>query len=392
MSGQHQLAGVADDDVVDLARAVDEDAHLPPRLDRDRRERPRQLRRRDVVGGHATPVEALERAQRRGGEARLVAVDFDTQRVARRPPERALATPGTTQRRLAPVALRPWRAPARTSACCGREAARGIGGARVARQREGLAAAAAEVDVAPVAALARLGHPRFAAEGAHPLAPRARCARAEPSRTLSNGSGSVRAAWHGSTAPSGATTTKRRRPAVHAGARAVGVPVGQNEDDLHPARQALASPRAPRRARGRSAPASGSSAVAFSCAHDTSWTLASSSRSAPSRSAIATTSSTRSRFARCRTTLSVSGSPSSFTHAGDAHLRRVRREPGDAVARGRVGVLHAELHVVDATARAARAARDRGERRSSRGSRRARDRALASRWPRDRSARAARRR
>ena len=61
-----------------------------------------------------------------------------------------------------------------------------VGRAQVAREGEGLAAAAAEVDVAPIAALARLGHPRVAAVGAERLAvgpdvaQRAACA---PSRT-----------------------------------------------------------------------------------------------------------------------------------------------------------------------------------------------------------------
>src|SRR5206468_8077228 len=47
----------------------------------------------------------------------------------------------------------------------GRQRARGVGGRRVAREVEGLTAAAAEVGAAPVTAPARLGHPRFAAEG-----------------------------------------------------------------------------------------------------------------------------------------------------------------------------------------------------------------------------------
>ncbi len=46
---QHQLGRVTDDDRVDRARSVDEHADLPARLERDRRERPRQLGRRDVV-------------------------------------------------------------------------------------------------------------------------------------------------------------------------------------------------------------------------------------------------------------------------------------------------------------------------------------------------------
>ena len=80
---QHQLPGVADDHVVDLARAVHERADLPPRLDGGLDERARQLGRRDVVGRNAAPVDALERPERRRREAGLVAVDFDARPLAR---------------------------------------------------------------------------------------------------------------------------------------------------------------------------------------------------------------------------------------------------------------------------------------------------------------------
>src|SRR6185295_13226018 len=49
----------------------------------------------------------------------------------------------------------------------GRERARRVGGGGRAREVEGLAAAAAEVDGAPRAALARLGHPGLTSEQVH---------------------------------------------------------------------------------------------------------------------------------------------------------------------------------------------------------------------------------
>src|SRR5437879_5661434 len=45
-----------------------------------------------------------------------------------------------------------------------RERAGGIGGGRVAGEVKGLTATAAEIDRAPIAALARFGHPGFTAE------------------------------------------------------------------------------------------------------------------------------------------------------------------------------------------------------------------------------------
>src|SRR5207247_4589534 len=47
----------------------------------------------------------------------------------------------------------------------GRETARGIGGGRIPGEKKGLAATAPEVELAAVAAPARLGHPAEAAEG-----------------------------------------------------------------------------------------------------------------------------------------------------------------------------------------------------------------------------------
>jgi hypothetical protein len=62
---EHQLSGVTDDDVIDLAGAMDERADLTPRLDARGDERARQLRGRNVVERDATPINALERLRRR---------------------------------------------------------------------------------------------------------------------------------------------------------------------------------------------------------------------------------------------------------------------------------------------------------------------------------------
>jgi hypothetical protein len=75
--GEHQLRGVADDDAVDLAGAVHEHAHLAPDFERNGGERAGKLGVRDVVGGHATPREAFQRAQGRWRQTGLVAEDVD---------------------------------------------------------------------------------------------------------------------------------------------------------------------------------------------------------------------------------------------------------------------------------------------------------------------------
>jgi hypothetical protein len=62
---EHQLSRVSDDDVIDLARAMDERADLTPGLDARRDERARQLRGRNVVERDAAPINALERLRRR---------------------------------------------------------------------------------------------------------------------------------------------------------------------------------------------------------------------------------------------------------------------------------------------------------------------------------------
>lgn len=63
---QHQLAGVTDDDVVDLSRSMNERAHLASGLDTGGDEGTRELGRRDVRCGNAAPINALERLRRRG--------------------------------------------------------------------------------------------------------------------------------------------------------------------------------------------------------------------------------------------------------------------------------------------------------------------------------------
>ena len=73
---QHQLRRVADDDVVDLARAVHERADLPPGLVGRVGERLDQLGRGDALEGDPAPVDALEGLGGAGREAGGVAVDF----------------------------------------------------------------------------------------------------------------------------------------------------------------------------------------------------------------------------------------------------------------------------------------------------------------------------
>ncbi len=83
MSGSISLPASPTMTVVDLAGAMHEDADLAARLERDAGQRTGQLGRGDVVEGDAAPVEALEGVQRRGGETGGVAVDFDGAVLAR---------------------------------------------------------------------------------------------------------------------------------------------------------------------------------------------------------------------------------------------------------------------------------------------------------------------
>jgi hypothetical protein len=65
---EHELAGVADDDPLDLPRSMDQRADLTPRLDARFDERARELGGRDVVDGDAAPIDALERLRGRRRE------------------------------------------------------------------------------------------------------------------------------------------------------------------------------------------------------------------------------------------------------------------------------------------------------------------------------------
>ncbi len=66
---EHELRGVAHDDGVDLAGPVDEDADLASRLERHGGESSRELGGREIVGGDAAAVEALERLVSADGES-----------------------------------------------------------------------------------------------------------------------------------------------------------------------------------------------------------------------------------------------------------------------------------------------------------------------------------
>ena len=110
------------------------------------------------------------------------------------------------------------------------------------------------------------------------------------------------------------------RPAVHAGARAIGVVVGAHEQHLDAAAQPLRARRRRSRARRRPAARDGSSASRLTSAQPRYCVLASSSRSAPRRSASATNSAVRAMLPRWSTTLSVSGRPSARAAAAISSL------------------------------------------------------------------------
>jgi hypothetical protein len=74
---QHHRGGVADDDAIDVAGAVNERAHLAPRLTRRLGQRTHELGRDDAIVRHPATVNPLERADRARGEPRLVPVKFD---------------------------------------------------------------------------------------------------------------------------------------------------------------------------------------------------------------------------------------------------------------------------------------------------------------------------
>src|SRR6187549_1820899 len=74
---EHQLARIADDDVVDLTRSMDQHPDLAARLDARGDERTRELGRRDVGRGNAPAVDPLERLRRGGREPSGIAVELD---------------------------------------------------------------------------------------------------------------------------------------------------------------------------------------------------------------------------------------------------------------------------------------------------------------------------
>ncbi len=72
----HEVCGVADDELADEAVPRQQHADLSPELARDRREVPAELRRDDLARRDAPPEGALERLPLRGLDASQVAVDL----------------------------------------------------------------------------------------------------------------------------------------------------------------------------------------------------------------------------------------------------------------------------------------------------------------------------
>jgi hypothetical protein len=79
--GQVQAGRVAHEDVLDVAAPPDEEADLPLDLARQLTQVRRELRRRDLAREQAPPVDALERVQLAGREARRVS-RYGLQRAA----------------------------------------------------------------------------------------------------------------------------------------------------------------------------------------------------------------------------------------------------------------------------------------------------------------------
>ena len=172
-----------------------------------------------------------------------------------------------------------------------------------------------------VAAPARLRHPRLAAERVEARPSRCQISSSGRSRTLSNDEPGQRvrgvARQHEAV---GRDDDEAAPPAVHARFRELGVVVRASRTAPPSARAAAGAPRGRPRARGRAARGVGRSARRLASAQPRYCVLASSSRSAPSDSASAMNSGTRSRLSRWSTTLSVSGRPSSLTAARDLQL------------------------------------------------------------------------
>ena len=201
-----------------------------------------------------------------------------------------------------------------------RERAGRIGRARVAEQRERLAPAAAEIRVPLVAGPARLRHPGVAA-----IRPqRGRVAPDRRQRPRPDGlegepgdAARLVARQHHAV---GRDDDVAPRPAVHARARAIRVVVGAHEQDLDLAAQPLGGGGRDGARLFDVARARGSSASRFASAQPRYCVFASSSRSAPIRSASATNSLTRAMLPRWITTFSVSGRPSARTAAATSSL------------------------------------------------------------------------
>ena len=231
--------------------------------------------------------------------------------------------------------------------CCGDRWQTGSVAGGVAGHQVGLAAAAAEVDLAPVAALARLGQPVGPAEPLEDV-------RREPD-VLERRVPHVRELQAGNLARGltrqGRAVRRHRHedhaPAVQARLRKLLEIVGQHVHDLQPpgARGQLLVPR--RAARARPAPASasaqrgcGTPSRCTAC-----WPAPAGRR--PRRTRLSMTSPTRSRLCRCSTTLSVTGNPMRL--AASTALR-LRSKDGAAASQSfapRIGIEQAHLQVVE---------------------------------------------
>jgi hypothetical protein len=78
---KHEAAGVANDDVVDLARTMDERADLTTGLDARFDERTDELGRSQIRERDASSIDALERLRRRRRETGGVSVEFDVRNL-----------------------------------------------------------------------------------------------------------------------------------------------------------------------------------------------------------------------------------------------------------------------------------------------------------------------
>ena len=233
---------------------------------------------------------------------------------------------------------------------------------------ERLAATAAEVGVLPVerAALARLGHPVGATEAVERL-------RVEPDLLerlvadvveLHPGDDRRRLTWEN-------IAVRARSGSRRAPSRPCTASAAPRSSPGSTQRISIFGPIRSRAAITTASPCSscarvGISASRFGSAQPWYCVFASSTRRASSDSASAMISSIRSRLRRCRTTLIVSGKPSSRARCAASIFFEKRLRAGDDVRRDRVAVLDADLHVIEprllqrnrALARERRAGRD----------------------------------